>query len=184
MKTEESLLNAQLYVLRYQSLKSGLSQRQEKISALQIEFERVIAQQRQIEAEIENRRKQFSEQTDQVNLVQERFYQLGAEITRTEEGLQFNQQRIAQLKEELSQTQHRSREASQQVESDDLQIQTMQAQVAELQPRAAVLAAADESQQNALAEVETQKKTGSIDGMRLIRICCQRARGAGSDVKN
>ncbi|MEC8437053.1 MAG: AAA family ATPase, partial [Pseudomonadota bacterium] len=152
LKTEESLLNAQLYVLRYQSLKSGLSQRQEKISALQIEFERVIAQQRQIEAEIENRRKQFSEQTDQVNRVQERFYQLGAEITRTEEGLQFNQQRIAQLNEELSQTQHRSREASQQVESDDLQIQTMQAQVAELQPRAAVLAAADESQQNALAE--------------------------------
>ena len=158
LKTEESLLNAQLYVLRYQSLKSGLGQRQEKISTLEIELEKVIAEQRQTEAEIENRRKQFSEQTDQVNRVQERFYQLGAEITRTEEGLQFNQQRIAQLNEELSQTQHRSLEASQQVESDDQQIQTMQAQVAELQPRAAVLAAADESQQKALAEVETQNK--------------------------
>ena len=158
LKTEESLLNAQLYVLRYNALKTGLVQRQQKISTLEIELEKAIAEQRQTEAEIENRRKQLSERTDQVNRMQERFYQLGAEITRTEESLQFNQQRIEQLNEELSQTQHRSLKASHQVESDDQQIQTMQAQVAKLQPRAAVLATADESQQNALAEAETQNK--------------------------
>ena len=158
LKTEESLLNAQLYALRYQSLKSGLGQREQKISTLEIELEKVIAEQRQIEAEIENRRKQFSEQTDQVNRVQERFYQLGADITRTEEGLQFNQQRITQLNDELIQTQQRSEEAGQQVESDDQQIQSMRAQVTELQPRAAALAAADASVQSALAEAEKQSK--------------------------
>ena len=158
LKTEESLLNAQLYALRYQSLKSGLGQREQKISTLEIELERVIAEQRQIEAEIENRRKQFSEQTDQVNRVQERFYQLGADITRTEEGLQFNQQRITQLNDELIQTQQRSEEAGLQVENDDQQIQSIRAQVTELQPRAAALAAADASVQSALAEAEKQSK--------------------------
>ena len=158
LKTEESLLNAQLYALRYQALKSGLGQREQKISALEIELEKVMAEQRQIEAEIENRRKQFSERTDQVNRVQEHYYQLGAEITRTEEGLQFNRQRIKQLNEELIQTQQRSEEAGQQVESDDQQILSMQAQVSELQPRAAGLAAADESLQSALAEAEKQSK--------------------------
>ena len=47
LKTEESLLNAQLYVLRYNALKSGLVQRQQKISTLEIELEKVIAEQRQ-----------------------------------------------------------------------------------------------------------------------------------------
>ena len=158
LKTEESLLNAQLYALRYQELKSGLGQREQKISALEIELEKVMAEQREIEAEIENRRKQFSERTDQVNRVQEHYYQLGAEITRTEEGLQFNRQRIKQLNEELIQTQQRTEEAGQQVESDDQQILSMQAQVSELQPRAAGLAAADESLQSALAEAEKLNK--------------------------
>ena len=131
LKTEESLLNAQLYALRYQALKSGLGQCEQKISVLEIELEKVMAEQREIEAEIENRRKQFSERTDRVNHVQEHYYQLGAEITRTEEGLQFNRQRIKQLNEELIQTQQRSEEAGQQVASDDQQILSMQAKVSE-----------------------------------------------------
>ena len=103
-----------------------------------------------------------------MNRVQERFYQLGAEITRTEESLQFNQQRIEQLNEELSQTQHRSLRAEQ-VESDDQQIQTMQAQVAELQPEQQFWRQPTSRSKMRWQKQRLKTKTGSIDGMRLIR---------------
>jgi chromosome segregation protein len=158
LKTEESLLNAQLYVLRYKALKEGLGQREQKIAALEVDLEKAIAEQRHVEAQIEGQRKGFSEQTENVNGVQERFYKLGSQITHTEESLQFNRRRLVQLNEELERARKRSAEANQQVTSDDEQIQRMQAEVAELQPQAEALATADQSVQGALADLENQNK--------------------------
>ena len=158
LKTEESLLNAQLYVLRYQALKEGLGQREQKIAALEVDLEKAIAEQRHVEAQIEGQRKGFSEQTENVNGVQERFYKLGSQITHTEESLQFNRRRLVQLNEELERARKRSAEANQQVTSDDEQIQRMQAEVAELQPQAEALATADQSVQGALADLENQNR--------------------------
>ena len=158
LKTEESLLNAQLYVLRYLALKEGLGQREQKIAALEVDLEKAIAEQRHVEAQIEGQRKGFSEQTENVNGVQERFYKLGSQITHTEESLQFNRRRLVQLNEELERARKRSAEANQQVTSDDEQIQRMQAEVAELQPQAEALATADQSVQGALADLENQNK--------------------------
>ncbi len=158
LKTEESLLNAQLYVLRYQALKVGLGQREQKIASLEVDLEKAIAEQRRVEAQIEGQRKGFSEQTEKVNAVQERFYKLGSQITHTEESLQFNKRRLAQLNEELERARKRSAEANQQVTSDDEQIQRMQAEVTELQPQVESLAAADRSVQAALADVENQNR--------------------------
>ena len=105
LKTEESLLNAQLFVLRYQALKEGLGQREQKITALEVDLEKAIAEQRRVEAQIEGQRKGFSKQTEKINSVQERFYKLGSQITHTEENLQFNRRRLVQLNEELERAQ-------------------------------------------------------------------------------
>ena len=145
-------------MLRYQALKEGLGQREQKIASLELDLEKAIAEQRRVEAQIEGQRKGFSEQTEKVNSVQERFYKLGSQITHTEESLQFNKQRLAQLNEELERARKRSAEANQQVTSDDEQIQRMQADVAELQPQVESLAAADQSVQAALADVEIQNR--------------------------
>ena len=59
LKTEESLLNAQLFVLRYQALKEGLGQREQKITALEVDLEKAIAEQRRVEAQIEGSAKGF-----------------------------------------------------------------------------------------------------------------------------
>ena len=158
LKTEESLLNAQLFVLRYQALKEGLGRREQQIKALEMDLEKAIAEQRRVEAQIEGQRKGFSEQTEKVNSVQERFYKLGAQITHTEESLQFNRRRLVQLNEELERARSRSAEADQQITGDDEQILRMQAEVTELQPQAESLSAADQSVQATLAELEDQNK--------------------------
>ncbi len=154
LKTEESLLNAQLYALRHTALKESLSAREKHIVELEIELEKAIAEQRKVEAEIELKRQNFSNQTDKFNGIQERFYQLGEEIARIEETLQFNQQRVKQLELDLVTVKQRQIEANQQVATDEGQIQSMQARIAQLQPRVAELSAADASVQQALKEVE------------------------------
>ena len=65
---------------------------------------------------------------------------------------------MVQLNEELERARKRSAEADQQVTGDDEQIQRMQAEVTELQPQAESLAAADQSVQAALAELNQNKE--------------------------
>ena len=158
LKTEESLLNAQLFVLRYQALKEGLGQREQKINALKWIWKKPLLNSGVWKPRLRGSEKGFSEQTEKVNSVQERFYKLGSQITHTEENLQFNRRRLVQLNEELERARKRSAEADQQVTGDDEQIQRMQAEVTELQPQAESLAAADQSVQAALAELENQNK--------------------------
>jgi chromosome segregation protein len=154
LKTEESLLNAQLYALRHSALKESLSAREKHIVELEIELEKALAEQRKVEATIALKRQDFSNQTDKFNSIQERFYQLGEEIARIEEALQFNQQRVKQLELDLVTVTQRQVEANQQVATDEGQIQSMQERIAELQPKVAELSAADASVQQGLKEVE------------------------------
>jgi chromosome segregation protein len=154
LKTEESLLNAQLYALRHSALKESLTAREKHIVELEIELEKALAEQRKVEATIELARQDFSNQTDKFNGIQERFYQLGEEIARIEEALQFNQQRVKQLELDLVTVTQRQVEANQQVATDEGQIQSMQERIAELQPKVAELSAADASVQQGLKEVE------------------------------
>jgi chromosome segregation protein len=158
LKTEESLLNAQLYALRYAALKDSLTQREQKISTLEVDLERAIAEQRRLEAQIEAKRQAYTAQSEQVNAVQERFYKVGSEITRLQETLQFNRQRLAQLKEEMERIRQRTVDANQQVSNDDAQIAAMQQEMAGLEPQAVSLAEADQTVQAALAEVEEQNR--------------------------
>lgn len=158
LKTEESLLNAQLYALRYAALKESLTQREQRIQSLEIDLERAIADQRRVESQIESKRQAFSDQSEQVNKVQERFYQVGSEITRLQETLQFNRQRLTELKEELERNRQRSTDANNQVANDDQQIHRMQQEVAELEPQVASLAGADQTVQAALAEAEAKSR--------------------------
>ena len=154
LKTEESLLNAQLYALRHTALKESLSVREKRIVELEIELEKAIAEQRKVEAEIELKRQNLSNQSDKFSGIQERFYQLGEEIARIEETLQFNQQRVKQLELDLVTVKERQLQANLQVATDQGQIHGMQTRIAELKPKIAELSTADVSVQQALKEVE------------------------------
>ena len=154
LKTEESLLNAQLYALRHTALKESLSVREKRIVELELKLEKAIAEQRKVEAEIELKRQNLSNQSDKFSGIQERFYQLGEEIARIEETLQFNQQRVKQLELDLVTVKERQLQANLQVATDQGQIHGMQTRIAELKPNVAELSTADVSVQQALKEVE------------------------------
>ena len=158
LRADESLLTAQLYVLRHVSLKKELDVREERIRELELALERQISTQRSLEARIETSRSQQSEKAEQFNRVQGEFYQLGADIARIEEAIQFNESRVKQLRADLATVQQRQTESEQQLRMDETQIAEIVNELNSLVPKLAVLAKQDASAQQTLELVEGQNR--------------------------
>lgn len=158
LRGQESLLTAQLYVLRHNNLHAQLNVIQETIHTLELEQERVIAEQRGLEADIEKSRQQHADSTDRFNEVQGQYYQLGADIARIEEAIQFNQARVKQLELDLQSVEQRGMETDRQLSMDEAQISSLQDRLSELVPKVDALSAEDASAQEFLARVEAKAR--------------------------
>jgi chromosome segregation protein len=156
LKTEESLLSAQFFTLRYNGFAETLQTTQQKITDLELALEKAVAEQRHIEASVEEKRQLVAQQSEQANEIQEQFYQLGTEIARIEETLQFNQQRSQQLQVDLTGAEQRQTETQKQLAMDEQQISEMQQQLAELQPNLQSAQQQNQQDQEALGETEAQ----------------------------
>ena len=156
LKTQESLLSAQFFTLRYNSFAETLQQTQQKISELELALEQSLAEQRRVEAVVEEKRQLVAKHAEQAGEIQEQFYELGTEIARIEETLQFNQQRAQQLQVDLQGAQQRQTETQQQLAMDEQQISAMQQQLDELQPNLQNAENENKQAQHTLAETEAQ----------------------------
>ena len=133
-KQEERLLKAQLITLKWQSIQVQISEKNDRISQFEIEFEKEIAGLRSTDAAIEKYRVEHLELTDGFNHVQERFYRIGAEITRQEDQIQYRRQRIQQLSEDLKETKQNQLLAQKEIATDEAQIEILNAAIAKLEP--------------------------------------------------
>ncbi|NKB97277.1 MAG: chromosome segregation protein SMC [Pseudomonadales bacterium] len=158
LRTDESLLTAQLYTLRYESLRGELNGRESKIKELELALEKHIAEQRQLEAKIEESRAQHAEQSDEFNTVQGNFYQLGADVARIEEAIQFNESRVKQLQEDLQSVRQRKVESEQQLRMDEAQIAELINSISSLEPELIVLAEQDKASQQVLERIEGENR--------------------------
>lgn len=133
-KQEERLLKAQLITLKWQNIQAQVLEKNEKISQHEIEFEKQVAGLRAADAAIEKYRVENVELTDGFNHVQERFYSLGAEISRQEDQIQYRKQRIQQLSHDLQETETNQALARKELAADEAQIQSLSVEIAELEP--------------------------------------------------
>ncbi|MEM9620986.1 MAG: chromosome segregation protein SMC [Pseudomonadota bacterium] len=157
LRKDESLLTAQLFALRHAALHTELHSAETSIRELTISQEKLVAEQRQLEAAIEQSRQVHSGETDRFNEVQATYYQLGAEIARAEEAIQFNQARVKQLELDLQTVQQRGVETDQQLAMDEKQIGELESRINQLVPQVEVLAEKDAGHQQVLADVELAK---------------------------
>lgn len=133
-KQEERLLKAQLITLKWQSIQAQLVEKNEKISQHEIEYEKQVAGLRAAETAIEKYRVEQVELTDGFNHVQERFYSLGAEISRLEDQIQYRKQRIQQLSHDLQETKINQALVRKEQAEDEAKIQALSAEIAQLEP--------------------------------------------------
>ncbi len=98
LKEEERKLQAELLALRMQSLDAEAEARDAATSSCETAMQALLADLREAEAGIERMRADQVSKTDVLGVIQTRFYEAGAEVTRIEQGIQFTR--------ELRQRQH------------------------------------------------------------------------------
>ncbi len=154
LKQEERRLTAELHTLRYLALHGVLETREREIRGLEVALEKAAAEQQHVDTGIERARSRHGDASEELNRVQGRYYQIGADIARIEEAIQFNQQRVKQLELDLATVSQRSGEAVRQLAMDEAEIAELSGRVTELGPQVDEAAHADESCQQRLAELE------------------------------
>lgn len=154
-KTEEKTIKAQTHALQWQDLRDESAGRREQIAEHEIGLEAAIAEQRGIDATMEQQRSLHSEKTDAFSVVQTEFYSQGAEIARAEETISHHEKRAQQLVDDLAETESNAAESAQHLRDDREKLTQWQSEVAELDPRRLQLIEAERAASSVLREVES-----------------------------
>ena len=103
LKEEERKLQAELLALRMQSLDAEAQVRDAATSGCETAMQAMLADLREVEAEIERIRADQASKTDVLGAIQTRFYEAGAEVTRIEQGIQFTRELRQRQRSDLEQ---------------------------------------------------------------------------------
>ena len=158
LKQEERVLKAELQALHWRELGQQIKDQDAALKDEATQLEAKIAEQRQLDANIEKLRQQKIEHSDTFNEIQTRFYGLGAEIARLEQHLQHNRERQQQLQADLAQLDSTYQELKQGHEQDQFQAEELKSDLIELEPKSeqAIADALQSNQQQRAAEKAMQ----------------------------
>jgi chromosome segregation protein len=159
LKQEERKLTAELLALRLRAIEQDSQSKEGILRERDTAMQGLIADLRSIEASIESAREDFTEKSEALNAVQGRYYQIGAEISRTEQSIQHGRELRQRQKQDLDQTERGAAEASLHLTRDQSQIDELRRELEQLEPglgaarerertSAAALSQAEESMQD------------------------------------
>lgn len=157
-KAEERQTKAQLSALRWQRLTAEIQQQEAKISALEAQYESLIAKQRFIDAEVEALRDQHHDANDEFARVQEQFYQLGNEIARFEQTVQHRQEQSAQLLIDIQDAERQLSEARSELETDAERVEEKREMLSFLEPDIEAASEQVETTSEQLAALEERQQ--------------------------
>lgn len=133
-KQQERETAAQLNGLRWRSLDEELKENQEAIKSLEIKVESTIADQRGIDAKVEEHLSLNGELTDALGEVQARFYSLGNDIARIEQSIEHHVERVDQIKLDLSETEQVWSQTREELDVDLKKITELDADLLSISP--------------------------------------------------
>jgi chromosome segregation protein len=154
LKQEERFARAQLYAVRWVELNDQVLSREQEIGRLQVEQDAVTAEMRGIDAGIEKQRELHAELSDNSDLVQKRYYDLGTEIARIEESIQYQQERASQLDEDLLQVKENWQKVDSDLDADQRKIEELSAQLENVEPGLQAAQSKEQLAVSALTEAE------------------------------
>src|SRR5688572_11468780 len=129
LKETERRLTAELLALRLREIDSGAEVQDSAVRECELTMQQALADQRASEAAIETQRVYQHEQTERVNSVQGRYYEIGAEISRTESSISHTRELREQQRNELSQARATLAELNLHIERDERQIESRRAEI-------------------------------------------------------
>jgi len=154
LKTQERTLSAELLAMRLRELDSGATLQERALRGCELDMQQSLAEQRSAEAAIEKQREFQSESSDATARVQGRYYELGAEVTRTEENIRYTRELRERARVELSQVRVNLESIGQQIVRDEEQLAALRGEIAQLEPQVNAQRASEQLASGALADAE------------------------------
>ncbi len=133
-KDEERRTAAELLALRLDDLDQRAGAANSSLAEKETALEAVIAEQRKIEAEIEQLRVSQSARSDDFNAVQARYYKSGSEIARLEQSIEHAQELRQRQQKDLQQAIQGAEEISSHINKDQSEIAQLELTLSELVP--------------------------------------------------
>ena len=133
-KNEERRTAAELLALRARSLDERANDADRRLAERKTQLEAVVAEQRKIEAGIEEARVHQSERNDAFNEVQGRFYKVGSEIARLEQSIEHAHELRERQTSDLEQAVQGAREIRGHIDKDQSEIAQLELTLNELVP--------------------------------------------------
>ena len=134
LKDKERKTGAELLALRLRDLDDRASQATTGLNEKETGMQALIAEQRKIEASIEDARVRQSERSDEFNVVQGRFYKSGSEIARIEQTIEHAHELRERQEKDLEQAIQGAREIAEHINKDESDIAQLELTLSELVP--------------------------------------------------
>jgi len=146
LKAEERRSNAELLLLRMQSMYAELDDQHKNVEHKETKLEETIAQLRSLEAELEQLRQEHGSANELMNKVQGEYYQVGADISRLEQSIQHatetkqrhesdlekTKSNLDSLIAELAKQDQAQQEFEQQMQTMQIELESLSEQYAEV----------------------------------------------------
>ncbi len=156
LKEEQTRKQAELRALEYRGLRAQHDNEGAALSAAEIEVEKQLAGQREIEAQLESARERHTEANEHVNAVQADVYKVGAEIARVEQQVRHNRESAERLQRAHAESEREHAELEAQIAADREQAESLRQALAEGEPRLEALQQLQED--TAQAQRDTEAK--------------------------
>ena len=156
LKADQTRREAELRGLHYRTLAEEIDAHHTELAQHETGIEALVAEQRQVEAQIETHREQHQAAGANLNQVQAEVYRVGGEIARVEQQIQHNREMGERLERARVETEHALGELGEHIGADNQQIEHLRAALDEGEPRLALLNAAATETGDVLREAEAQ----------------------------
>lgn len=162
-KQQERDTTANLNGLRWSSLDAELTENQEAIKGLEIKIESTTADQREIDAKIEEHLSHNAELADAFGEVQARFYSLGNDIARIEQSIEHHIERVDQQNLDLRETEEVWSQTKEELDVDLKRITQLDAEMLVITPALEEARIAEQSSSELLAQAEQDLTQWQLD---------------------
>jgi chromosome segregation protein len=156
LKQELKRREAELHAISYRHATAELEQHGSGLSEAVTAIDRHLAEQRHVEAQMEQARQDHHGANEHLNHVQAEGYRIGAEIARVEQQVRHNRELKERLQQAHAEADRTHAELSRQEESDKNQIAGLRSALVEAEPRRQTLAEAEQAANESLHQTEAK----------------------------
>jgi len=133
-KSQERQLKSELAAIRWQDLNEQVTTIESQIQELAVELTARSTEQQRTDTQIEEKRQLQIESNDLFNEIQGRYYGVGADIARLEQGLKHRAENKIQLQQEISRAQALLQNATEHQSMDTGKVEELNEELEMLQP--------------------------------------------------